>query len=526
MSSKVSRARHRLEPLSLKDAVAGPGLSGLRDVLQAMVQPHPLGQSGTVLPFVSPGVMMTPGDMKSPGELESPGGLLSPGEHISSCPTAQASVGGNQSDVSAGGVCDQSSGLRTIGAIRKWGRAQHGMSPSELSVYRFLRDPPPETISDRKKKRIGYISNTGAQIAQERGRDAESDNCTREARVGIADIVHGTFLNKRTCQRVIKSLIIKRIIDVEKPEQSAQEEPRTYKVRSFVEICALWRAQGFTHVAGNRRRILVDPSDPKRQIGDIHAELSPGDFKSPDDMKSQGPGDFRTSGPGDMKSPLSIKGNKDRKKYRNTQATATSAVDVTAVAAALCRYAAGDRMAAERIVESAREACLDCTTEDVVEAIRRKATHLQRQVGIKSPVGVLIASCGELALAARNERVATEAKQAEEAAERERAQKEAAFFASLDGLPSNNHWRRILDHSKDRIPPQSFDTWLRPTRFAGIRARALQVYVPSSEFKCVGEKYADHFAKAITGLGLDLVGIEFMTSDEFVRQGEESGDDR
>lgn len=227
-----------------------------------------------------------------------------------------------------------------------------------------------------------------------------------------------------------------------------------------------------------------------------------------------------------MKSPLSIKGNKDRNRYRNTQATAASAVDVAAVAAVLCQYAAGDRMAAERIVESAQEGCPDCTTEDVVEAIRRKATHLQRQVGIKSPVGVLIASCGELVQSARNERMAAEARQAEEAAGREHAQKEAAFLASLDGLPSNNHWRKILDRCKDRIPPQSFDTWLKPTHFAGIRDRALQVYVPSSEFKCVGEKYADHFAQAITGLGLDLVGIEFMTSDEFVGQGEEPGDDR
>src|SRR6202012_112856 len=73
MPSKLSRAGLRLQPLSLQEAVAGPGLTGLDDVLRAMVQPSALARPGSVLPFMSPGVMMTPGDSTPPGELESPG---------------------------------------------------------------------------------------------------------------------------------------------------------------------------------------------------------------------------------------------------------------------------------------------------------------------------------------------------------------------------------------------------------------------------------------------------------------------
>lgn len=519
MSSKVSRARHRLEPLSLKDAVAGPGLSGLSDVLQAMVQPHPLGQYRAVLPFVSPGVTMTPGDIKSPGESGSPDDATPPGD-VDAPGDRKPPGDSSQSLIPSGRVLSRNSQKRPSATQEKRQKGatelvtmQQGLNASEQTVYHCL-----------------YMVR-------------DSEDCVRN--LSMPTIGRRTGLSERTCQRVLRELAAKQIVEIQPPPYGTAEAP-VYRVKSFAAVLQIWRELGFTQVRGGRTRILMDPFNSGRQLGggfrlqpkegtrsheELHcsgdeSNLSPGDTKSPGDLKSPPPGDIKSGGPGDMKSPLSIKGNKDRNKYRNTQATATSAVDVAAVAAALCQYAAGDRMAAERIVESAQGECPDCSTEDVVEAIRRKATHLQRQDGIKSPVGVLIASCGELVLAARNERVATEASQAEEEAGREHAQKEAAFLASLHGLPSNNHWRQILDHCKDRIPPQSFDTWLKPTHFAGIRDRALQVYVPSSEFKSVGEKYADHFAQAITGLGLDLVGIEFMTSDEFVRQGEESGDDR
>lgn len=519
MSSKISRARHRLEPLSLKDAVAGPGLSGLSDVLQAMVQPHPLGQSGAVLPFVSPGIMMTPGDIKSPGESESPGDATSPRDI--DAPGDRKPLGdSSRSLIPSGRVLSRNSQEHTSAAQEKRQKGatelvtmQQGLNASEQTVYHCL-----------------YMAR-------------DSEDCVRN--LSMPTIGRRTGLSERTCQRVLRELAAKQIVEIQPPPYGTAEAP-VYRVKSFAAVLQIWRELGLTHVQGGRTRILIDPSNPDRRLGggfrvqpqkvirtheDLNSagngsDVSPGDTKSPGGLKSPPPGDIKSGGAGDMKSPLSIKGNKDRNRYRNTQATAASAVDVAAVAAVLCQYAAGDRMAAERIVESAQEGCPDCTTEDVVEAIRRKATHLQRQVGIKSPVGVLIASCGELVQSARNERMAAEARQAEEAAGREHAQKEAAFLASLDGLPSNNHWRKILDRCKDRIPPQSFDTWLKPTHFAGIRDRALQVYVPSSEFKCVGEKYADHFAQAITGLGLDLVGIEFMTSDEFVGQGEEPGDDR
>jgi len=170
-------------------------------------------------------------------------------------------------------------------------------------------------------------------------------------------------------------------------------------------------------------------------------------------------------------------------------------------------------MAAKRIVESARAECPDCTTEDVVEAVRRKAAHLLQQDGIKSPVGVLITYCADLVVIAHNERLAIEAKHAVEAARSERVLQDTDFLASLDGLPSDNPWLQILDSIKGHILPHSYETWLRPLRFVCVCNRVLQVCVPSAEFKVVAEKYADHFDQAIRDLGLDLTSVECLTSD-------------
>jgi hypothetical protein len=361
--------------------------------------------------------------------------------------------------------------------------------------------------------------------------------------MSIPTIGRRTGLSQRTCQRVLRELAAKEVVEIQPPPYGTAEAP-IYRIKSFAAVLQIWRDLGLTHVRGGRTRILIDPLNPSRRLGGgfrIQADegirtveqlrydgdkmdASPGDTKSPGDLKSPPPGDLKSGGPGDMKSPLSIKGNKYRNKYRNTQATATSAVDVAAVANALCQYASGDRMAAERIVESAQAECPDCTTEDVVEAVRRKGTHLRRQDGIKSPVGVLITSCGELVLSVRNERVAMEARRAEEAAEIERAQKGLVFLAPPDGLPNDNYWRRILDHIKHRILSQSFETWLKPTEYAGVRDRILYVQVPSHEFKHIGEKYADLVDEALRELGFDLTRIECVTKDEFAYQGEAPGD--
>jgi hypothetical protein len=223
-----------------------------------------------------------------------------------------------------------------------------------------------------------------------------------------------------------------------------------------------------------------------------------------------------------MKSPLSIEGNKDRNKYRNTQATATSAVDVAAVVAEICLYAPGDRAAAVRIIDSACALCPDCTTEDVVAAVRRKGNQLQGQEGVKNPVAVLMTACAGLALAARNERVVMESRRIDETQRDARTKMKATFLAKLDGLPFGNEWQQILDDIKSSLAKQSFDTWLKPTRFVGLTNSILRVCVPSSEFKFINEKYAVEINQAIQDLGLDVATVECLTIEELAEEREVS----
>jgi chromosomal replication initiator protein len=54
-----------------------------------------------------------------------------------------------------------------------------------------------------------------------------------------------------------------------------------------------------------------------------------------------------------------------------------------------------------------------------------------------------------------------------------------------------NPWVRILDALEKKINRQSYDTWLKPTRFSHSEGGILFVKVPTPEFQHIGEKYAD-----------------------------------
>ena len=73
-----------------------------------------------------------------------------------------------------------------------------------------------------------------------------------------------------------------------------------------------------------------------------------------------------------------------------------------------------------------------------------------------------------------------------------------------------NQWVRILGAIEKKINRQSFETWLKPTKFSHIEGRVLHVRIPSEEFQHIGEKYADHIGEAIDALGLELDQVVFM----------------
>jgi len=56
-------------------------------------------------------------------------------------------------------------------------------------------------------------------------------------------------------------------------------------------------------------------------------------------------------------------------------------------------------------------------------------------------------------------------------------------------VPAPNPWIQILAALEKKVNRQSFETWLKPTRFSHIVDRTLYVLLPGEEFQHIGEKY-------------------------------------
>ena len=74
-----------------------------------------------------------------------------------------------------------------------------------------------------------------------------------------------------------------------------------------------------------------------------------------------------------------------------------------------------------------------------------------------------------------------------------------------------NPWVRILGALEKKINRQSFETWLKPTRFSRVIGKTLYVRIPSAQFEHIGDKYADLIEEAIEKLTLDIDTVEFET---------------
>jgi len=72
-----------------------------------------------------------------------------------------------------------------------------------------------------------------------------------------------------------------------------------------------------------------------------------------------------------------------------------------------------------------------------------------------------------------------------------------------------NQWVRILGALEKKINRQSFETWLKPTRFSHINGRTLHVRIPSPEFQAGIDRYGDLIAEAIDNLGLEIDGVVY-----------------
>ena len=74
-----------------------------------------------------------------------------------------------------------------------------------------------------------------------------------------------------------------------------------------------------------------------------------------------------------------------------------------------------------------------------------------------------------------------------------------------------NQWVRILGALEKKINRQSFETWLKTTRFSRVVGKTLYVRIPSAQFEHIGDKYADLIEEAIERLALDIDTVEFET---------------
>ncbi len=77
-----------------------------------------------------------------------------------------------------------------------------------------------------------------------------------------------------------------------------------------------------------------------------------------------------------------------------------------------------------------------------------------------------------------------------------------------------NPWIRILGALEKKINRQSYDTWLKPTRYSHAQGNVLYIRVPTPEFRNMGEKYADVILEAIDTLGLEFDEVKFVTAEE------------
>jgi chromosomal replication initiator protein len=77
-----------------------------------------------------------------------------------------------------------------------------------------------------------------------------------------------------------------------------------------------------------------------------------------------------------------------------------------------------------------------------------------------------------------------------------------------------NPWMQILAALEKKVNRQSFETWLKPTRYSHIAGRTLYVRIPTEEFQHIGDKYSDLVQEAIDLLKLDLEDVAFVTVEE------------
>jgi chromosomal replication initiator protein len=97
---------------------------------------------------------------------------------------------------------------------------------------------------------------------------------------------------------------------------------------------------------------------------------------------------------------------------------------------------------------------------------------------------------------------------------RDQARNGSMAFAMTPATTALNPWHQILAALEKKVIRQSFETWLKPTRYSHTAGRTLYVRVPTPEFRHIGDKYGDLIQEAIDIQALDLDDVCFVTMEE------------
>jgi chromosomal replication initiator protein len=78
-----------------------------------------------------------------------------------------------------------------------------------------------------------------------------------------------------------------------------------------------------------------------------------------------------------------------------------------------------------------------------------------------------------------------------------------------------NAWQEILGYLKMKVNTQSYQTWLRPTRFSHLNHEAIVVRVPNREFQnWIHEHYGTLINEALAHLNMDLQKVQYVVEED------------
>ncbi|MGC9998024.1 MAG: chromosomal replication initiator protein DnaA [Terriglobia bacterium] len=83
-----------------------------------------------------------------------------------------------------------------------------------------------------------------------------------------------------------------------------------------------------------------------------------------------------------------------------------------------------------------------------------------------------------------------------------------------------NAWLQVLNYLKTKVNTQSYQTWLRPTRFSHVDKEAIVVCVPNREFQeWIQENYAPLVSEALQKLNMGIAEIRYVLDQNAEKKG-------